>query len=88
MLDHVQLAEHERLIWKSDTQGHDELIIALTPMNMGSCRCRSGRVVEDKEATVDQEAFCHRLDAFANKSIGLGNQNTTTEISEFLRGDD
>jgi FkbM family methyltransferase len=89
MVDHLQLAQHERLIWKSDTQGHDELIISLTPMETWN---RVDLAVVElwriKKPYFDQEAFCRRLDAFTNKSIGLGNHNTTLEILEFLQGDD
>jgi FkbM family methyltransferase len=89
MSDHVRVAEQERIIWKSDTQGHDELIISLTPMEIWN-RIDVG-VVElwrIKKPRFDQAAFCRRLDAFANKSIGIGNRGTTAEIMEFLQGDD
>ena len=89
MHDHVRLAEGERLIWKSDTQGHDELIISLTPMEVWD---RVDVAVVElwriKKPYFDHEAFCQRLDAFANKSIGIGNRNTTAEILEFLGSDD
>jgi FkbM family methyltransferase len=89
MREHVQLAEDERLIWKSDTQGHDELIISLTPMEVWD---RVDVAVVElwriKKPYFDQDAFRRRLDAFTNKSIGVGNRSTTAEILEFLQSDD
>jgi FkbM family methyltransferase len=89
MLDHVRLAEEERLIWKSDTQGHDELIISLTPMEVWD---RIDVAVIElwriSKPCFDQDAFCRRLDAFPNKSIGIGNHSTTAEILQFLQGAD
>jgi FkbM family methyltransferase len=89
MLNNIRLAEGERLIWKSDTQGHDELIISLTPMEVWD---RVDVAVVElwriKKPYFDREAFCQRLDAFTNKSIGIGNHSTTTEILRFLEGND
>lgn len=89
MRDHVRLADDERLIWKSDTQGHDELIISLTPMEVWDrVDAATVELWRIKKPHFDQDAFCRRLDAFTNKSIGVGNRNTTAEILDFLRGDD
>jgi FkbM family methyltransferase len=89
MREQVRLAEGERLIWKSDTQGHDELIISRTPMEVWD---RVDVAVVElwriKKPAFDREAFRCRLDAFANKSIGLGNVVTTDEVLQFLQGDD
>jgi FkbM family methyltransferase len=89
MFDHVRLMEEERLIWKSDTQGHDELIISLTPMEVWD---RIDVAVVElwriNKPHFDREMFCRRLDAFSNKSIGGGSRSTTAEILDFLQGDD
>jgi FkbM family methyltransferase len=89
MLEYVRPAAEERLIWKSDTQGHDELIISVTPMEVWD-RIEVAVVAlwRIKKPDFDQEAFCRRLDGFANKSIGGSNHNTTAEILEFLQGND
>jgi len=89
MLEQVQLADEERLIWKSDTRGHDELIISRTPMDVWD---RIDVAVVElwriNKLYFDQEAFCRRLDAFANKSIGIGNRSTTAQILQYLEDDD
>jgi FkbM family methyltransferase len=89
MRDHVRLAEEERVIWKSDTQGYDELIISQTPMEVWE---RIDAAVVElwriKKPYFDQDAFCRRLDVFGKKSIGIGNLCTTAEILQFLQGDD
>jgi FkbM family methyltransferase len=89
MHDHVRLAEEESMIRKSDTQGYDELIISLTPMEV--LERIDAAVVElwsIKKPDFDQDAFCRRLDVFGKKSIDTGNLCTTVEILQFLQGDD
>jgi FkbM family methyltransferase len=89
MRDHVRLDEQQHVIWKSDTQGYDELIISLTPMELWE---RVDAAVVElwriKKPRFDQDAFCRRIDGFGKKSIGIGNLCTTAEILQFLHGDD
>jgi FkbM family methyltransferase len=89
MREHISLEADDRLVWKSDTQGYDELIISLTPLEIWD---RVDVAIVElwriKKPYFDQAAFCRRIEAFPNKSIGLGNRNTTADILEFLSGDD
>jgi hypothetical protein len=41
-----------------------------------------------KKPAFDKDAFFRRIDAFPNKSIGLGNTNTTADVAAYLDGDD
>jgi FkbM family methyltransferase len=89
MNEHVRFGAQDRVIWKSDTQGYDELIISLTPLEIW--RQVDMAIVElwrIKKPQFDRAAFCRRIETFPNKSIGLGNSNTMDEILEFLSGDD
>jgi FkbM family methyltransferase len=89
MREHINLEPDDRLIWKSDTQGHDELIISLTPLEIWD---RVDVAIVElwriEKPVYDRAAFCRRIEAFPNKSIGIGNRHTIAEIIEFLEGDD
>lgn len=89
MMENVQAQRSERLIWKSDTQGYDELIISQTPLvvwnRVDAAIIELWRI---KKPDFDKAAFCRRIDLFPNKSIGLGNKTTTAEIMAYLSGDD
>ena len=82
-------AEEQRLIWKSDTQGYDELIISLTPMDIWNRL--DAAIVElwrIRKPAFDRAAFVTRLDNFANKSIGLSTPCTTADILAYLDSED
>jgi FkbM family methyltransferase len=98
MREHIRLEPDDRLVWKSDTQGYDELIISLTPLDIWD---RVDVAIVElwriKKPFFDQADFCRRIEAFpykairrieANKPIGTGNRNTAAEILEYLNGDD
>ncbi|MEJ0018698.1 MAG: FkbM family methyltransferase [Acetobacteraceae bacterium] len=89
MRDNVRLADDERLIWKSDTQGYDELIISLTPMELWQ---RIDVAVVElwriRKPSFDQAEFARRMDDFPNRSIGVGNRSSTADILDYLSGDD
>jgi FkbM family methyltransferase len=89
MQEHVRLEPDQHLLWKSDTQGYDELIISLTPLDIWArVEIAIVELWRIKKPAFDRAAFAQRIDAFANKSIGIGKSSTTTEILEFLDGDD
>lgn len=89
LVENVRVQTNERLIWKSDTQGYDELIISLTPLSVWD---RIDAAIIElwriNKPDFDEAAFRHRIDSFPNKSIGLGNRSTTAEIIAFLSGND
>jgi FkbM family methyltransferase len=89
MRAHIRLEPDDRLVWKSDTQGYDELIISLTPLDIWN---RVDVAIVElwriKKPFFDQADFYRRIEAFPNKSIGIGHRNTAAEILEYLNGDD
>ncbi len=89
MREQVRLDDGERLIWKSDTQGCDELIVSLTPMEIWDrVELAVIELWRIRKPAFDREAFRRRIGAFPNKSIGLGQLHTTAQILAFLDGED
>lgn len=78
-----------RLIWKSDTQGYDELIISRTPMALWSQVDLA--VVElwrIRKPTYSREEFRRRIEAFPHRSIGMREPATTEDVFRYLDGTD
>ena len=89
MRDNIQIAPGDKVIWKSDTQGYDELIISLAPIELWNrVNIAIIELWRIRKPDFDQEAFRLRIDAFPNKFLGIGNDCTTNDILEYLRGDD
>ncbi len=78
-----------RLLWKSDTQGYDELIISMTPMALWE---RVDIAIVElwriEKPAFDRDAFCTRIEQFDNKSIGLHRPASTGDVLEYLDGTD
>ncbi len=83
------LADVARIIWKSDTQGNDEFIVAETPWDIWErvevavielWRIDKGRVTP--------EGFLERIAHFPNLSLGLDRPVTVAEIADYLAADD
>ena len=89
MREHIKLQANDRLVWKSDTQGYDELIISLTPLEIWE---RVDVAIIElwriRKPDFDRAAFASRIDGFPNNSIGIGNCRATADIFEYLDGDD
>lgn len=79
----------QRIIWKSDTQGVDELVISRTPIDVWD---RVDAAIIElwriKKLPYDRDAFVARIDRFPNKSIGPSTRSTTSDILAYLDGDD
>ena len=89
MREHVRLDDADRLVWKSDTQGCDELIVSLTPMQIWDrVELAVIELWRIRKPAFDREAFRRRIEAFPNRSIGLGQRHTTDDILAFLSGED
>jgi FkbM family methyltransferase len=89
MAAHVRLEPGDRVVWKSDTQGYDELIISLTPLEIwDKVDFAIVELWRIRKPNFDRTAFRRRIDMFRYKSIGSGNCSTTNEILEYLTGDD
>ena len=89
MRNNIKVAPDFRLIWKSDTQGYDELIVSRTPLEIWN---RIDFAIIElwriKKPDFDRDAFCRRIESFPNCSIGLGHNHSTADVLEFLSGDD
>lgn len=79
----------QRLIWKSDTQGFDELIISRVPEAVWA---RVDLAVVElwriAKPVFDRDAFMRRIGAFPNMTIGTDRRVTPAEVMAFLDGDD
>ncbi|MEO3475271.1 FkbM family methyltransferase [Roseomonas sp. CAU 1739] len=82
-------APSQRLIWKSDTQGFDELIISRAPDPLWD---RVDLAVVElwriAKPAFDRDAFQRRIGAFANMTIGTHRRVTPQEVMAYLDGDD
>ena len=89
MRAHVPLEDGTPLLWKSDTQGHDELIISLTPQDVWD---RVDVAIVElwriRKPAFDRAAFLRRIGGFAHKSIGIGRAHTTGDVAAFLDAED
>ena len=76
------------IVWKSDTQGYDEAIIARTPWDVWS-RVRLAKIElwRIQKPTFEVDQFWARIDAFPNKSLGR-RPVTTDEVMQYLMGTD
>ncbi len=89
MREHVRLDDGDRLVWKSDTQGCDELIVSLTPMQIWDrVELAVIELWRIRKPAFDGDAFRRRMEAFPNRSIGLGQRHDTDQILAFLSGTD
>lgn len=83
------LSPEERLIWKSDTQGFDERIIASVPW--GYWRRIDLAVVEVwriAKPSFDWAAFAARIEDFPHRSLGIGNPVSTAAVLDYLQAED
>jgi FkbM family methyltransferase len=89
MREHVHLDADAHAIWKSDTQGHDELIISLTPLDVWNhVDVAIIELWRIRKPDFDRAAFIQRIDAFPHKFLGPNRPTATTEILTFLDSDD
>lgn len=79
----------DRIIWKSDTQGYDELIVCRTPSDVfDRIEIAIMELWRIAKPAFDLDVFAARLDAFPNKRLGPETPCATEEVLEFLKGDD
>jgi len=77
------------LLWKSDTQGFDEVIVAATPLEIW--RRIDVALIEVwriAKPDFDRDAFRQRLEDFPHRQLGEAKGVTPDEILEYLSGDD
>jgi len=74
----------QSILWKSDTQGSDELIIAQVPLEIWDrvdvALIEMWRI--DKPE-YDRRAFCDRIESFPNRQLG-DRMVTTSEVMDYL----
>ena len=76
------------LLWKSDTQGFDELIISRTPMAIWKrIDCAAIEIWRIPKPAFDRDAFVARIDDFPHKRLGTQDV-TTDQLLTYLDGDD
>ena len=77
------------LLWKSDTQGSDELIVSQIPMDIWArvdvAMLEMWRIAKPP---YDRAAFRERLSVFPNRKLGDKPNVTVDEIFDYLSGDD
>lgn len=79
----------DRIIWKSDTQGFDELIVSLMPARIWNrVAFAIIELFKIDKPWFDRDVFAERIDRFPNKSIGPTTPATTAEVLDFLSGSD
>ena len=89
MREHIALDPNTRLIWKSDTQGYDEVIVSMTPLEIWhQVDMAIIELWRIKKPTFDRIAFQKRIESFPNCSIGLGGRHSVSDVMTFLDGDD
>ena len=77
------------LVWKSDAQGHDQIIIGDTPWDIWS-RVQVALVEMWRIQRTDQimAEFRARIDIFPYKSLGIDRPTTTDEAMAYLAASD
>jgi FkbM family methyltransferase len=77
------------LIWKSDTQGYDELVITRVPADIwANVQVAIVELWRIQKPGFDADAFRAKLDAFPNRRIGSGPQVTADAVMAYLGGTD
>ncbi len=83
------LADAPRVIWKSDTQGHDEAIIAATPWEIwNKVEAAVVELWRIEKPDFDRQAFRERIAAFPHRRIGKTWMASVDEVEIFLLGKD
>jgi FkbM family methyltransferase len=83
-----QLSDAEAILWKSDTQGWDELIIANTPMEIWNrVQVALIEIWRIAKPDYDRAAFEERVASFPNRLLG-GREVTAADVLDYLSSDD
>lgn len=77
------------LIWKSDTQGYDEGIIARTPWSVWDrVECAIIELWRIRKPAFDHAAFRARIESFPHRAIGNAENISVDAVVEALSGND
>lgn len=89
MRAHVPPPDGRGLLWKSDTQGHDELIVSLTPEDIWQrVEFAIIELWRIAKPDFDLDAFLTRIAPFAGKSLGASGRANTADVAAFLQAAD
>lgn len=77
------------LLWKSDTQGFDEVIVSATPMSIWQrIDVALIEIWRIAKPDFDHEAFRLRLDSFPNRQLDEQKGVSAQDVLDYLSGDD
>jgi FkbM family methyltransferase len=77
------------ILWKSDTQGHDEVIVAATPWQVWDrVHCAVIELWRIEKPSIGQAALRARIESFPNRTISGIGPVSTDEIMDYLSGRD
>jgi FkbM family methyltransferase len=84
-----RLRDAAAILWKSDTQGSDEVIVSGTPMEIWErvdvALMEMWRIAKPD---FDRDAFRERIESFPNRQLGSVGGVTASEILDYLRAED
>ncbi len=77
------------ILWKSDTQGSDEIIVAETPWDVWNrVECAIIELWRITKPAFDVEAFRARIESFPHRTIGRTLPASTQDVMDYLAGTD
>lgn len=77
------------ILWKSDTQGSDEMIVARTPWTVWNrVGCAVIELWRIAKPAFDAEAFRARIESFPHRAIGRNSAASTEDVMAYLAGTD
>jgi FkbM family methyltransferase len=77
------------ILWKSDTQGSDEIIVAQTPWDVWNrVECAIIELWRITKPSFDLEAFRARIESFPHRAIGRTLSASTEDVLDYLAGTD
>ena len=77
------------ILWKSDTQGSDEMIVAQTPWAVWNrVDCAIIELWRIAKQSFDVEAFRARIESFPHRAIGRNSPVSTEDVMAYLAGTD
>jgi FkbM family methyltransferase len=84
-----QLSHAEAILWKSDTQGLDEVIASAVPIDIWDridvAILEMWRIMKPD---YDRDAFARRLESFPHRQLGEVHGVSVSDVIEYLSGDD
>ena len=83
------LPREGNLIWKSDTQGHDELIVGHTPWEVWNrVRVAMIELWRIEKPDLDRGDFLDKIESFPNRRLGANLSASTQDVETYLSSTD